>query len=58
MKRAGKPVTFSDRLCWRCDSPAITVLIGQEEIREKGILLRRKMDDRNFCLACALSLPT
>jgi len=39
---------FASRRC-RCGAPATTVIIGNETVREAGILLKRAKPDRNLC---------
>lgn len=40
---------FARRFC-HCGAPAIAVIVGQEPMRQVGILLQRGKSDRNLCL--------
>ena len=40
--------SFAARRC-DCGAQATVVLVGTEEVREMGIMLRRAVSDRNLC---------
>jgi hypothetical protein len=41
---------FAARRCRYCGAPAVAIVVGQEPVREVGILLQRARSDRNLCL--------
>lgn len=40
-------------VCDACPAPAVVLLPGDDGISSMGILLRRPVPDRAFCLSCA-----